>query len=56
MAADNRLFYLINHFLLDAQGRAAIEAARREFAAKTCIRLVPRTNQRDYVRVIAGGG
>jgi len=40
----------------NAQAQAAIRATVREFAAKTCIRLVPRTNQRNYVRVIAAGG
>ncbi|XP_066913605.1 astacin-like [Clytia hemisphaerica] len=40
----------------NSQARAAITAAAKEFAAKTCIRLVPRTNERDYARIIAGGG
>jgi hypothetical protein len=36
--------------------RDAFLGAARDYAAKTAIRLVPRTNERDYVRVISGSG
>ncbi|CAN7939275.1 unnamed protein product [Ixodes hexagonus] len=35
---------------------AAIEDAMRAIEAKTCIRFVPRTNERDYVTIFRGPG
>jgi hypothetical protein len=39
-----------------SEARTAFEGAKRDFDAKTAIRFVLRTNQRDYVRVITGSG
>lgn len=36
--------------------RAAFEAAARDYAANTPVRFVPRTNQRNYVRLINDSG
>lgn len=36
--------------------RSQIQKAIKEYAAKTCIRFVPRTNQKDYVQFNAKGG
>jgi len=41
---------------MNAQGREALRQTVAEFKAKTCLKLVPRTNQGDYVKIIAAGG
>jgi len=41
---------------IGSSGRAAIEAAAKDFAKYTCIRLQPRTNQDRYINFYRGGG
>jgi hypothetical protein len=36
--------------------RTAIAAAMRELETHTCIRFVPRTNQRDFIYIQSGEG
>jgi len=49
---------VVPYVIQSANGQAyeALQETIKEFNEKTCIRLVERTNQRDYVRMIAGGG
>ena len=39
-----------------ANDRAQIARAAGEYASKTCIRWVPRTNERNYVHILRGSG
>ncbi len=41
---------------LDSSARRAIQQAVNEYAMRTCVRFVPRTNERDYVRFYRGSG
>lgn len=36
--------------------RSVIASAISEYHAKTCIKFVPRTNQRDYIHIVKGSG
>jgi len=36
--------------------RGVIASAIEEYHAKTCIKFVPRTNQRDYIHIVKGSG
>jgi len=36
--------------------RSVIASAIAEYHAKTCIKFVPRTNQRDYIHIVKGSG
>jgi len=40
----------------NTDARKAVAAAIADFHAKTCVRFVPRTNQRDYISIMNGGG
>ena len=50
---DVSMYFIL---FVDSNARRAVQLAAEEFQRKTCIRLVQRTNQRDYVRVIPGDG
>jgi len=41
---------------LSSRGRQALQQASAEYAAKTCIKLKPRTNERNYVNIVGSGG
>ena len=41
---------------LESSRRRVVEQAIAEYNKYTCIRWVPRTNQRNYVKFIVGGG
>lgn len=41
---------------LSSRGRQALQQAAAEYAAKTCIKLKPRTNERNYVNIVGSGG
>ncbi|KAG8185516.1 hypothetical protein JTE90_019770 [Oedothorax gibbosus] len=47
-----RVPYVIDGSL--ANGRNAIQNAFNHYAQYTCVRFVPRTNERDYIRVFSG--
>ena len=54
------LFFISEISILNALGlkgptEIAIRSAMKEWQDKTCIRFVPRTNQRDYVEFIDDG-
>ena len=52
------LFYQYFVFIIFSGviGRIAVALAASEFATRTCVRFVPRTNETDYVEIIRGGG
>lgn len=51
---DKKVPYVISG--LNTAGRRALTLAIAEYTAKTCVRFIPRTNQRDYVQFFPGGG
>jgi len=40
----------------NSRGRQAVQAAIRDYGRKTCVKFVPRTNQRNYIEFFHGGG
>lgn len=51
--------YWVNYELSDIAAlydRSVIARAFMEYHNKTCLRFVPRTNQRDYIHIIKGSG
>lgn len=47
---------IILYYLLADRARSAIQSAISAYTQQTCIRFVPRTNERDYARFFAGNG
>lgn len=50
-----RVPYVLDGSLSNSAQRA-IQDAVNEYATRTCVRFVPRTNERDYVRFYRGSG
>ena len=44
------------NFISGIQTKSAFISAMREIARVSCVRFVPRTYEKDYVRVITGDG
>lgn len=47
---------MLNPIGLKGPSEKAIESAMKEWEEKTCIRFVPRTNEKDYVEFFDGSG
>ena len=47
---------LKDFFQIESSRRDVVRQAIAEYNKYTCIRWVPRTNQRNYVKFIVGGG
>ena len=46
----------ISVYIAATNDRSVIARAMLEYHNKTCIRFVPRTNQRDYIHIMPGSG
>ncbi len=52
---SDKILYILIPFL-DSQRRQVVQQAINEYNKYTCIRFVPRTNEKNYVKFIIGGG
>lgn len=43
-------------FFLPATATSLIQSAMQDYHSNTCLRFVPRTTQRNYIKLFAGQG